>query len=180
MTKYILARWESDADSGDVAYLSFLPAPVPEGSSHTQLRVSGGLILDFNIDGRLIGIEFLDGGAQPPPESFSTVIDMADLQDLREAQVEQWSANDQKRLETVTHPAMTEMYKILLRYVQASPPGTQLATAVEILSNLVGRCIAQQADHEAVAQAFVVALAEQVAKRLAIKARLAPGSDTPS
>lgn len=66
----IIARFESHADSGDVAYLSFLPEPIPAGAAKTSLRVAGGLVLDFNVDGRLIGIEFLDGAAQPPAESF--------------------------------------------------------------------------------------------------------------
>jgi hypothetical protein len=56
-------------DPAGVAYVSFLPEPRPRGVSVRQTELPGsGLILDWNKDNQLIGIEFLNTSRFPPRE----------------------------------------------------------------------------------------------------------------
>ena len=53
-------NWQYDP-AGDVAYLSLLDAPVDESE---ELRP--GVVLDFGVDGRIVGIEVLGARALLP------------------------------------------------------------------------------------------------------------------
>jgi hypothetical protein len=61
--------WFSRNDETGIAYLRFR-SPEQWGdvaqSEHVDLADGPGLVLDFNGEGQLVGIEFLDQGNVPP------------------------------------------------------------------------------------------------------------------
>jgi uncharacterized protein YuzE len=62
-------------DEADIAYLRFFDLPErAEGASDSVAVESpasrGGIVLDFNLEGHLVGIEVMNARAQLPPEAF--------------------------------------------------------------------------------------------------------------
>jgi uncharacterized protein YuzE len=59
--------WDGEADAGYVAFTT-----IADGEAVSQRVVespfpgAGDVVLDFNADGRVLGIEFVGGGTLPP------------------------------------------------------------------------------------------------------------------